>query len=549
MPVPRLSLRDAPAAAAGLPTRADVALFAGLVARGANALSDELHAALEAAGWAGAGPYARPPQQVDALLDVPVAVESWNAFEALYAWNARPADADAVDGATVPCALGIAVKSFFEEGGAKAWIVRTGDPLPLLTSQTPAETGAARKRLLSLDAPQPADKGARVPLVPGWKTAAGPGDAREPATWHGYEHVFGLDDVAFLLLPDLPELLALPAAPAAPLPGPPPVPEQWKTCAPVLPGVLPDARPTPPPIQAPRLDRAGFGDWSALVAFVLERLNASGTLAHRRDVMLLASLPLPSMQPGAVPARSQAWPLALLSEPGIGVAGQALLDCIPGARVQFVYPWLQTQASLGLPEGLQAPEGVFAGVLARSALAMGTFRVAAGQSCFSVRRLAPVLGTADIERGLPGAAASWLGERLSLLGERAGRFVLLSDATFAANPGWRAGGTSRLMGVIIRAARWLGAQRLFDASGPALWASVRRDFEALLEALRSAGALDGASPADAYQVRCDASTMSQEDIDAGRLIVSIAVNPAQPVGWITVTLAVGGLADSVREAA
>ncbi|SAK96356.1 Phage tail sheath protein [Caballeronia arationis] len=543
MPVPRLTLRDAPAAA-GVPTRADVALFTGLVARGANPLPDALRAALEAAGWAGAGPFARPPQQVDALLDVPVAVESWSAFEALYAWNARPADA--AGGATAPCALGVAVKSFFEEGGAKAWIVRTGDPLPLVTPQTPAEN---RKRLISLDAPQPADHGTRVPIVPGWKGAAAPGDARAPATWHGYEHVFGLDDVAFLLLPDLPELLALPADPLAPAPAPPPVPEQWKTCAPALPGVLPDARPTPPPTQAPRLARAGYGDWSEIVAFVLDRLDAAGSSAHRRDVMLIASLPLPSMQPDAVPARSQAWPLALLSEPGNGVARQALLDSIPGARVQFVYPWVQTQASLGLPEGLQAPEGVFAGVLARNSLGIGTFRAAAGQPCFSVRRLAPELGTADIERGLPGAAASWLGDRLSLLGERAGRFVLLSDATFAANLGWRAGGTSRLMGVIIRAARWLGEQRLFDVSGPALWASVRRDFEALLDDLRAAGALDGARPADAYEVRCDTSTMSQQDIDAGRLIVRISVNPAQSVGWITVTLAVGGVADAVREAA
>ena len=547
MPVPRLTLRDAPAAAAGLPTRADVALFAGLVHRGADALSDELRVVLEAAGWAGAGPFARTPSQVDALLDVPVAVESWSAFRALYAWNSRIVEVGAA--ATLPCALGLAVKAFFDEGGAKAWIVRTGDPLPLATPDLPAAAAIAKRQLLSLSPPLAAGGAPRVAIVPGWVGTAGAGDPHSPASWHGYEHVFGLDDVALLLLPDLPELLAPAPEPFAPPAGPPPAAETWKACAPAAPDQAPGARTTRPALRAPRLDRAGYRDWGSVVTFVLGQLSPAETSTHRRDVMLVASLPLPSLQPEAVPARSEAWPIALLSELGIPAPGQSLFDSIPGSRLQVAYPWVQTDASADLPEGLQAPDGTLAGVLARSALALGAFRSAAGLPLSSVRRLAPVLGTGDIERSLPGGVASWLGDRLTLLGEKTGRFVLLSDATLASSLAWRAGGTSRLMGVILRAARWLGTRRLFDASGPALWAAMRRDLEVLLESLRAAGALDGASPAEAYQVRCDHSTMSRADIDAGRLIVRVAVNPAQPVGWITVTLAFGGVVGSLQEAA
>jgi len=547
MPAPRLTLRDTPAPAAGLPTRADVALFVGLVQRRASALPDEIRAALEAAGWAGAGPFARTPAQVDALLDVPVAVESWSAFEALYDWSARVVQDGAAE--TIPSNLGLAVKSFFDEGGMKAWIVRTGDPLPLVTAQTAAQAVASKRQLLNLDPPLPAGAVTRVPLIPGWAGKQTAGDPRSPATWHAYEHVFGLDEVALMLLPDLPELLAPAPEPFTPPPGPPPPPEAWKTCAPAMPGVTPDARATPPAVQAPRLDRAGYRDWGSLIAFVLNRLSPADTSAHRRDVMLVASLPLPSQRAGAVPLRSEAWPLALLSEVGIPAAGQSLFDSIPGARLQLVYPWVQTDASAPVPEALQAPEGAFAGMLARSALGVGAFRAAAGSAFSSIRGLLPVLGTADIERALPGSSAGWLGDRLSLIGVKTGNFVLLSDATFASSTAWRAGGTSRLMGVILRAARWLGTQRLFDSSGPALWAGMRRDFEALLEQLRKAGALDGASPADAYDVRCDSSTMTQGDIDDGRLIVQISVNPAQPVGWITVTLAFGGALGSLQEAA
>ena len=557
MAVPRLTLLDAPPPAAGLPTRADVALFVGLVPRGADALPDDLRATLEAAGWAGAGPYARPPAQVDALLDVPVAVESWSAFEALYAWDARITQVGATG--TLPCALGLAVKAFFDEGGAKAWIVRTGDPLPLVTADPPATVAAAKRQLISpspapapAPGPGPAPAPAvvdRVAIIPGWIGTAGSGDPQSPATWHGYEHVFGLDDVALLLLPDLPELLAPAPEPISPPAGPLPAAETWKTCAPAAPDLTPDDRTARPAVAAPRLDRAGYRDWGSAITFVLGQLSPADTSAQRRDVMVVAALPLPSTDPGAVPARSAAWPLALLSEPGIAVAGQSLFDSIPGARLQLAYPWVQTAASVDLPEGLQSPDGVLAGVLARSALAMGAFRAAAGLPTTSVRQLVPALGTGDIERGLPGGVADWLGDRLTLLGEKTGRFVLLSDATLAASLAWRAGGTSRLMGVILRAARWLGTQRLFDASGPALWASMRRDIEALLESLRAAGALDGARPADAYEVRCDSSTMTRADIDAGRLIVRVAVNPTQPVGWITVALAFGGAVGSLQEAA
>ena len=45
------------------------------------------------------------------------------------------------------------------------------------------------------------------------------------------------------------------------------------------------------------------------------------------------------------------------------------------------------------------------------------------------------------------------------------------------------------------------------------------------------------SAADAYSVRCDASSMTQSDIDAGRVIATIAFTASQPIQQITVTLA------------
>ena len=130
MPFPELLLREAPRPGAGLSSRADVPLFVGLVARRAVPVSAELRAQLEQAGWAGSGPFTRGNAATDALLDMPVAVDSFDAFDALFAWDERPMAPG--DPRRIPCALGLAIKSFFAEGGIRAVVVRTGDPLPLL---------------------------------------------------------------------------------------------------------------------------------------------------------------------------------------------------------------------------------------------------------------------------------------------------------------------------------------------------------------------------------------------------------------------------------
>ena len=134
--------------------------------------------------------------------------------------------------------------------------------------------------------------------------------------------------------------------------------------------------------------------------------------------MLMASLPLPSFAPNAVPDNTESWPFALLDRAGIPSAGQRLTnaDQIGSARLQLAYPWIETIASAGLPEGVEAPEGVLMGSVASTALARGAFRGAAGMSLPIVRRTLPELGTAALRRGLDDGRADWLGDRLCMDG-------------------------------------------------------------------------------------------------------------------------------------
>jgi phage tail sheath protein FI len=73
---------------------------------------------------------------------------------------------------------------------------------------------------------------------------------------------------------------------------------------------------------------------------------------------------------------------------------------------------------------------------------------------------------------------------------------------------------------------------VFEPNGPALWARVTRAIEDFLTAQWRRGALAGASADEAFFVRCDRTTMTQDDIDNGRLICEIGVAPLRPAEFV-----------------
>ena len=50
------------------------------------------------------------------------------------------------------------------------------------------------------------------------------------------------------------------------------------------------------------------------------------------------------------------------------------------------------------------------------------------------------------------------------------------------------------------------------------------------------GALDGARPEEAFFVKCDRTTMTQDDIDNGRLIMLIGVAPVKPAEFVIIRI-------------
>jgi len=96
----------------------------------------------------------------------------------------------------------------------------------------------------------------------------------------------------------------------------------------------------------------------------------------------------------------------------------------------------------------------------------------------------------------------------------------------------------RLIHLFVRAIRRVAEPLVFDTNGPQLWlAFVRSITTVLLEAYR-AGALQGDTPSQAFQVTCDATTNPPAQIDDGTVVCLVRVAPAIPMEFITLRVAV-----------
>lgn len=534
------------AAPGNAPDRADVACFVGLVRRRTRPDAAELYTPLPPSverwlyeeGWS-RPPLGRPPVQLRALLDVPVPCENWETFDHLFAWEERPY-AGGVTGGTY---LGAAVRSFFAQGGRRCYVVRVEDPW------APGTPRADRLRTLPL-------------LVPGW------GNSRraEPSargTWRGMGLLFGLPEVSFVVLPDLAEACAADAPPRRVDLEPAGPEEVFVECS--AGETAPPVDRYPASVRAPRCDRDGFVHWGGAV-----REAAQIVRRHAREVQLIAAVPLPADDlafTGAsdtryvprVPVAELAQAMAaredetrlvrdgllrFLTDEGLLRGGiERGAPSLASAFVQLAYPWLRTPGSQTLPEGLEGPEGALAGLLARNALLRGTFHSAGSLPVADVLDVHPVVTRDQLDNPLRVEGEGpdrTLAQRVSLFGPTPRGIRLLSDVTTSPDEAYRPASVNRLVAAVVRAARRLGEEVTFEGHGERTWRRVEERLSDLMMGLLRAGALRGPTAADAFQVRCDRTTMTQNDIDEGRVVVRIVMQPSAPVEAVVVVLSMSG---------
>ena len=76
----------------------------------------------------------------------------------------------------------------------------------------------------------------------------------------------------------------------------------------------------------------------------------------------------------------------------------------------------------------------------------------------------------------------------------------------------------------------------FEPNDEDTWANVRTAVSDFLFAQWQSGALAGAKPEEAFFVKCDRSTMTQNDLDNGRLVLLVGVATTHPGEFVTLRI-------------
>jgi phage tail sheath protein FI len=88
---------------------------------------------------------------------------------------------------------------------------------------------------------------------------------------------------------------------------------------------------------------------------------------------------------------------------------------------------------------------------------------------------------------------------------------------------------------------------VFEPNDEPTWARVRRTVSNFLTNVWRDGALQGSKPEEAFFVKCDRTTMTQTDIDNGKLIMEIGIAPVKPAEFVIFRIGQWSGGSSVEE--
>jgi phage tail sheath protein FI len=85
---------------------------------------------------------------------------------------------------------------------------------------------------------------------------------------------------------------------------------------------------------------------------------------------------------------------------------------------------------------------------------------------------------------------------------------------------------------LFRGTQWV----VFEPNDEPLWAQIRLNLGAFMHTLFRQGAFQGSSPRDAYFVKCDSETTTQNDIDQGIVNIAVGFAPLKPAEFVVIRI-------------
>lgn len=188
------------------------------------------------------------------------------------------------------------------------------------------------------------------------------------------------------------------------------------------------------------------------------------------------------------------------------------------------YPWLRTISGRFVPAC-----GHVAGIFARTDAKVGVFKAPANEEVF---------GVLDLEINIDNSIQDQLNpEGVNCLRAFPGRGIRVWGArTLSRDPNWRYVSVRRLF---LTLRRWIDlnmAWATFEPNDFRLWVRIQRELTTYLTKLLSDGALKGATPRQAFFVKCDAETNPPELREVGQVVTEIGLAPLAPAEFIVVRI-------------
>ncbi len=202
----------------------------------------------------------------------------------------------------------------------------------------------------------------------------------------------------------------------------------------------------------------------------------------------------------------------------------------PSMYAAFYYPWIKVYDPLTKLYKTVPPGGYVAGIYARSDIERGVHKAPANEK---------VRGVKDLEFHIGKGEQDILNPRgVNCIRAFSGRGIRVWGArTLSSNTLWKYINVRRLF-IFIEESIEKGTQWVvFEPNDQKLWARVKQTVTQFLTGVWKGGALMGNTPEEAFFVKCDRSTMTQDDIDNGRLIIIIGVAPVKPAEFVIFRIA------------
>ena len=196
----------------------------------------------------------------------------------------------------------------------------------------------------------------------------------------------------------------------------------------------------------------------------------------------------------------------------------------------FYYPWIVTAEPGSGASMLTPPGGHVLGIYARSDTERGVFKAPSNEV---------VRGALDVEFHVTEAMQDVLNPKgVNVIRRFPGRGIRVWGArTMASNAEWKYINARRLFVFLERSIDEGTQWAVFEPNGDRLWGRVIDTIRQFLHAQWRAGALQGQREQDAFFIRCDRTTMTQDDIDNGRLICEIGVAAIRPAEFVIFRIA------------